>query len=467
MRISIKRNLRFVSFFSITLVSLFVLYYLYAPTDHKLAMLAVVTSILLLIILLLVEFIKKRALNSLDDLHEREETNQFLDAIIENIPNMVFVKDAKDLRFIRFNKAGEDLLGRSKEELIGKNDHDFFAQKEADFFTQKDREVLANGEILDIPEEPIHTANQGVRLLHTKKIPIKDSNGNALFLLGISEDITDRNKAEQAIATQREQLEGILNNTSAVIYLKKADGSYLLINRRYAELFNIEQNEVVGRTDYDMFPKEMADAFRKNDLEVIDNDKVTHIEEIAPHPDGQQSLDYVTDAAQRMSQLIRDLMQFSRISKQDLTREAVDFNELMTNVLDNLQFSIQEKAAQVTCDALPTLQCSKTLMTQVLQNLIGNAIKYIPNDVKSKVHLSATQENKMWIFSVQDNGIGIDEKFKHKIFDSFLRLHGQTEYPGTGMGLAICKRIVERHDGKIWVDSVEGKGSKFSFSLHS
>ncbi len=122
-----------------------------------------------------------------------KRSNTFLDSIIENIPNMIFIKDAKYLRFVRFNKAGEKLLGMKREELFGKNDYDFFPPEEADFFIEKDRQVLKNGELVDIPEEIIHTKN-GVRILHTKKIPILDDDGKPRYLLGISEDVTERKK---------------------------------------------------------------------------------------------------------------------------------------------------------------------------------------------------------------------------------------------------------------------------------
>ena len=129
----------------------------------------------------------------------RERDRLFLDSIVENIPNMIFVKDAKELRFVRLNKAGEELLGFSREELIGKNDYDFFPKEEADFFTGKDHEALSKGTLTDIPEEPIHTRYKGTRYLHTKKIPILDSKGNPLYLLGISEDITEKKRIEREV----------------------------------------------------------------------------------------------------------------------------------------------------------------------------------------------------------------------------------------------------------------------------
>lgn len=132
--------------------------------------------------------------------------NRFLDSVIETIPDMLFVKDAADLRFVRFNRAGEELLGYSRDELVGKNDYDLFPEAEADAFTSKDQEVLTRGMVLDIPEEPIHTRNKGDRILHTKKIPIFDSKGRPLYLLGISRDVTEKKKLEDALRKRNEEL---------------------------------------------------------------------------------------------------------------------------------------------------------------------------------------------------------------------------------------------------------------------
>jgi diguanylate cyclase (GGDEF)-like protein/PAS domain S-box-containing protein len=128
---------------------------------------------------------------------ELSRMNAFLNSILENIPNMIFLKDARELRFIRFNRAGEDLLGHSMDDLLGKNDYDFFPKEQANFFTEKDREVLHGKEVVDIPEEPIQTRNKGERILHTKKVPILDAKGESAYLLGISEDITERKNAEE------------------------------------------------------------------------------------------------------------------------------------------------------------------------------------------------------------------------------------------------------------------------------
>ncbi len=153
------------------------------------------------------------------------KSQTFLDSVIEYLPNMVFVKDAKDLRFVRFNKAGEELLGFSREDLIGKSDYDFFPTSEADFFTSKDREVLAGRSITDIPEEPVQTKYKGTRLLHTRKIPIFGVDGKPEYLLGISEDITEAKQAEnEHMRMIREQaaLEERKKESQRVIFLAEA-----------------------------------------------------------------------------------------------------------------------------------------------------------------------------------------------------------------------------------------------------
>jgi PAS domain S-box-containing protein len=140
---------------------------------------------------------------------ELAQAGTFVHSILENIPDMIFVKDAEELRFALFNRAGEELLGYQREELLGKNDYDFFTRGEADFFTSKDREVLAGRRMVEVPEEPIHTRNKGVRWLHTKKIPVRDARtGAPRYLLGISEDITERKQSDDAlrVATARQRV---------------------------------------------------------------------------------------------------------------------------------------------------------------------------------------------------------------------------------------------------------------------
>ncbi len=172
----------------------------------------------------------------------------FLDAIVENIPDMIFVKDAGDLRFVRFNKAGEELLGYPREALLTKNDYDFFPKEEADFFVAKDREVLDSGKLLDIPQEPIETRRHGKRTLHTKKIPIHDESGEPIYLLGISEDITERRKVEQSLRRFRELLDLALD---AIAVIDPTSGCYLDVNQSLCDFLGVNRATMLQRHPYD------------------------------------------------------------------------------------------------------------------------------------------------------------------------------------------------------------------------
>jgi PAS domain S-box-containing protein len=182
--------------------------------------------------------------------------------------------------------------------------------------------------------------------------------------------------------------------------------------------------------------------------------------------DADEFLDYIQDGVNRMVQLIQGVLTHSRIGSTDLKPvESVDVNEIMGTVLANLAALIAENNAQVKYENLPIVVANKSEMLQLFQNLVGNAIKY-RGERDPVIKISAEENVHEWVFSVEDNGIGIDEKYSEKIFDMFARLHGKTQYSGTGIGLAICKKIVETHGGRIWVQSEPGHGSIFLFTLH-
>ncbi len=164
-----------------------------------------------------------------------------------------------------------------------------------------------------------------------------------------------------------------------------------------------------------------------------------------------------------MDSLISDLLTFSQITEGDLPAEPVRMDEAVQEAVINLQAAVDESGAIVTKDRLPTVVANKTLVVQVLQNLIGNAIKY-RSARPVEIHVSADPRDSKCIVSVRDNGMGIDPKYTHEVFQAFKRLHG-SEYPGNGIGLATCKRIVERYGGTIWVESEPGVGSTFLFTL--
>ena len=164
-------------------------------------------------------------------LEELERQHAFIDSLLEHLPNMVFVKEARELRFVRLNRAGEQLLGYSRDDLLGKNDYDFFPADQADFFTAMDREVLERGDVTDIPEEPIQTREHGRRWLHTKKIPIRDANGEPTYLLGVSEDITGRRRQGKALAAAENRFRTICEHAPVMIASFNEKGACTLWNR--------------------------------------------------------------------------------------------------------------------------------------------------------------------------------------------------------------------------------------------
>ena len=185
-------------------------------------------------------------------LQRSRTAEQFFYTIIENIPDMVFIKEPKELRFVRLNHAGEKLLGYTREEFIGKNDYDFFPREQADYFIEKDRGVLESGTTLDIPEEEIDTRALGKRYLHTKKVPIKDSNGDSIFLLGISEDMTERRSAEIVLNDERERAEKYLQVSKAMIVSLDREGLITVINRRGCEILGYAEDQLLGKNWFEI-----------------------------------------------------------------------------------------------------------------------------------------------------------------------------------------------------------------------
>jgi hypothetical protein len=173
---------------------------------------------------------------------ELRQTNAFLDSVIDNIPDMLFIKDAEELRFVRFNRAGEELIGYNREDLLGKNDYSFFPKDQADFFAEKDRLVLREGTLLEIPEEPILTKKKDSRILHTKKIPILGPDGKPAYLLGISEDITERIQNEQQLRELSLAMENALDGIARL----GPDKKYLFVNKSYAAMMRYAQEEMAG-----------------------------------------------------------------------------------------------------------------------------------------------------------------------------------------------------------------------------
>jgi signal transduction histidine kinase len=180
-------------------------------------------------------------------------------------------------------------------------------------------------------------------------------------------------------------------------------------------------------------------------------------------PDADEFIEYAVDGAKRLQNMINGLLEYSRVETSGESFESVDCEKVLVDTLANLKVAIEESSTVITHDPLPTVMADRSQVLQLFQNLIGNAIKFRSQEAP-RIHVTAGHEDDEWTFSVKDNGIGIEEQYKDRIFDLFQRLHSRG-YSGTGIGLSVCKRIVERHGGKIWLESRVGKGSTFYFTI--
>jgi PAS domain S-box-containing protein len=364
-----------------------------------------------------------------------EADNHVLESLLENIPAMVFAKDAAHLRFVRFNRAGERLLGYSRESLIGKSDRDFFPADQADAFIAKDREVLAQSEVADIPAEEIDT-HDGRRILHTRKVPVRDYAGRAVFLLGISMDITEQKAAEARIRTLNEE------------------------GRRRAELLEASNREL------ESFCYSVSHDLRAP-LRAINGFARLLQQEYGPQLQGEgvRYLDTIAAASGRMGRLIDDLLEFSRLGRQSLELEDVDMETIARDALADALIARTPPLPIVTITPLPAARGDRRLLHLVWLNLLDNAVKYSAGGPDQRIEIWAEINDSEVIYHVRDHGIGFDMAYYDKLFGVFQRLHSNPAYPGTGVGLAIAHRVITRHCGRIWASSASGDGATFSFAL--
>lgn len=255
----------------------------------------------------------------------------------------------------------------------------------------------------------------------------------------IVHDLTERNNAEKEILKAKNDLEEkVLARTEA---LKRSNEE-------------LEQFAYIASHDL------------QEPLRTITNYIDIALDSLKPKMDKSESeyLDFIQKGALHAQDLIQSLLNYANLTKKEYPLERTDLNKTMRLTLSNLSAAVEETKAVITHDRLPVVMANGLQVAQLLSNLISNGIKY-RNGKVPKIHVGARQDGSNWIVSVRDNGIGIDPQFKDRVFMIFKRLHSRAKYPGTGIGLAICKKIVEQHGGKIWLESAPGKGSAFYFSI--
>jgi len=323
------------------------------------------------------------------------------------------------------NTATEKITGTSRERLIGSDFADYFTEPEmarAGYL-----KVFEQGQVMDYPLAIRHTSGAITEVLYNASV-YRNEQGKVLGVFAAARDITARKRAEDKLLGVLAELERSNNDLEQFASIASHDLQEPL--RMVASYTQLLAERYEGQLD------EKAKKY----------------------------IAYAVDGAIRMQRLVNDLLAYSRIGTRGNPIETTGSDSLLGEAIRNLATTIEESKAIVTNEELPMVRADASQLVQVFQNLLANAIKFRGEDFPH-IHVSAQDEGCAWVFSVRDNGIGIDRQDAERIFVIFQRLHTRQEYPGTGIGLAVCKRIVERHGGKIWFESEPGKGSTFFFTV--
>jgi PAS domain S-box-containing protein len=341
---------------------------------------------------------------------------------------VAFVLWDKETRVTDWNNRAEQMFGWTREEIVGHKFVDYIIPESVRTHVQEIVELLLEGKL------PSHSINENITkdgrtiVCEWNNSILRDFVGNVEGVISLGLDITERRRAEDKLQKLTEDLERSNEDLQQFAYIASHDlqsplrtiqGFAQLIGRRYKNRLDDNANEYI---------------------------------------------EYISEGVKDMQMLIRDLLEFSKVDSQADTSELADTSVCVNKAVSNLKAAIDEKNAEITVDkGLPVVYGNAVQLTSLLQNLIGNSIKF--SRKSPRINISAKIEGNQAVFAISDNGIGMDKKDADRIFDIFRRLHNKSEYPGTGIGLAICKKIVERHGGRIWVDSQPGKGSTFYFTL--
>lgn len=367
------------------------------------------------------------AINTLVDITPRksaesqeQQAEQLLGAIVDSSDDAIISKNLDGI-ITSWNKSAERLFGYTAEEIVGKR---VTMLMPPDRLNEEPEIIsrLKRGERVD-HFETIRRKKDGTLLDISLTIsPVRDAQGLIVGASKIARDITEKKRIEAEIRRANADLEQFAFSASHDLQepLRNVKIYSDLLTRRYRDKFDGEALEFLG---------------------------------------------YLQTGATRMETLVKDLLAYTQISRFEPGQETTDANEVLALTKENLTNAIRESNASVTSDPLPSVQMHFSHLQQVLQNLIGNAIKYRSPERKPVIHITAERSGHEFIFGVRDNGIGIAPQYKETIFGIFKRLHTSNEYSGSGIGLAICQRVVEQYKGRIWVESEPGRGSTFRFTI--
>ena len=345
--------------------------------------------------------------------------------LFENANDLVFTVDF-DGTFTSMNRTAEDTTGFSRSELVG-SDISVLVPPQ---YVERVREMMRHKittrertryEIEIVAKDGRHIPIEiGSRLIY--------ENGKAVGIQGIARDVSDRKKAEEQLKRTIAELER--SNQELQLFAGVASHDMHAPLRRIAGFGRLLREKKSGQLD----------------------------------EEGREWIDFVVSGAEQMQQLIDDLLAYSRYGASWKPAERVDCKSAVQSAMGNLTDAVSESGAQLKTETLPVVMGDRVALVQLFQNLIENAIKYRSDD-PPRIEISASRQDELWLFRIKDNGIGIAREHHERIFDAFRRLHSEDEYGGTGIGLATCKKIVERFGGQIWIESEIGLGAEFLFTL--
>lgn len=365
-----------------------------------------------------------------DDQLELEKAKDDLNKILEFSLDMICMVDAKGC-FVEVSAASEKILGYKPQELIGKALIDYVHPDDKENTQQTANKVMEGHKVNTFENRYVRKDGSTVQIEWTAAWNAKNK-----MRCGVARDVTERKLVE--------------------IKLKEMNDS-LQKQARDLALSNAELEQFAYVASHDLQePLRMVAGF----LTQLDRKYSDIIDE-----KGKTYIGFAVDGAKRMAQIIRDLLEFSKIGKTDVSIEDVDLNELMQEIEILFRKQIEDKSATIKVDRLPVITSYKVPLRQVFQNLLGNALKYSRPEVPVSIRISVKELDDRWEFCIADNGIGIDEKHYEKIFVIFQRLHNKDRYAGTGMGLSVTKKIIESMGGEIWVRPNEEGGTIFCFTI--
>lgn len=343
-------------------------------------------------------------------------------------PTIITDCNQPDNPIVFANQAFLDLTGYTRDEIMGRNCRFLQGPNTDPDAIAKLRHAVKNKEFLRI--QILNYKKDGTPFWNDLHLsPVTNSKGTVTHFLGLQTDDTERKNREEELRKSREDL---------------ARSNQELEQFAYAASHDLQE------------PLRMITSY----LQLIESRYSSAHDE-----KGRKFIGYAVGGGKRMQDLISDLLAFSRVRAGEVYLRETDTESAVEDALRNLEFQMKESDAKIVMYNLPVVLADPVQFTQLLQNLIGNSLKYRSRDIQPLIEVSAVETDGYWEITVEDNGIGIDPEYHARIFNIFQRLHTTDEYPGTGMGLAICKRIVERHKGTISVHSTLGLGSSFVFTI--